>query len=80
MYVYLIKFGDETSSDETMFKSESYFLATGEDELIKIVEYEFERLGIRLIDFNDLRNTASIEGLIFDVAEVAEYLLYFALH
>lgn len=40
--IYFIEFGDEAGGDESVFESESDFLAVGEDELIEVVEYEFE--------------------------------------
>ena len=63
-----------------MFKPESYLFAIGEDELIQIIEYELQRLGIALINFDDLTYATRIEGLVFDVTEVAKNLLNFLLH
>jgi hypothetical protein len=40
--IYFIEFGDEAGGDESVLESESDFLAVGEDELVEVVEYEFE--------------------------------------
>jgi hypothetical protein len=63
-----------------MLKPKSYFFAIGKNEVIQIVEYELQRLRIALINFDDLADTASIEGFVFDVTEVAKNLLNFLLH
>lgn len=42
LHINLVKLRDETSTDESMFESKSYFLAIGEDELVEIVKYELE--------------------------------------
>ena len=48
--------------------------------MIEVVEYELQGLWIGLIYLNDLRDAACVEGLILDIAEIAEYLLYLVLH
>lgn len=63
-----------------MFESKANLFAIGEDELIEVVEYELQGLWIGLIYLNDLRDAACVEGLILDIAEIAEYLLYLVLH
>lgn len=63
-----------------MFKSESDFLAIGENELIEVVEYELKWFRITLVELNYLTNATGIKRLVFDIAEVAKYFLNFLLH
>ena len=51
------------------------FFCRSEDQLVEVVEDEFEGLGVALVDFDDLADAAGVEGLVFDAAEVAENLL-----
>jgi hypothetical protein len=80
LYVYFVEFGDEAGGDEAVFESEAYVLGGGEDELVEVVEDEFEGFGVGFVDLDDLRDAAGVEGLVLYVTEVAEYLLDFVLH
>lgn len=63
-----------------MLESQPHFLAIGEDELVEIEEYKLERLGVGLVDLDDLRDAARVEGLVLYVAEVTEDFLDLVLH
>ena len=78
--VDLRQFPHEGSGNKSVFKPQPYFLAVAEDEVIEVVEDEFQRLGVVLVDLNQLADAAGVEGFIFDASEVPEDLLYFLLH
>ncbi len=63
-----------------MFQSKPDFLAIGKNQLVEIVKYVLQRLGICLIYLDDLGDTACIEWLVFDVAKIAEDFLDFVVH
>ncbi len=63
-----------------MLQPQPHFFAVEKDELVQVVQYEFERLRIAFVNFNDLAYAAGIEGFVFDASEVAEDLLNFLLH
>lgn len=80
LHVGLVKFRYQTGADESMFESEPDFLAIGEDELVEVVEYKLEGLWVGLVDLDDLRDAAGVEGLVLDVAEVTKDFLDLVLH
>lgn len=63
-----------------MFEPESDFFATCEDELVQVVKYKFQGLGVALVNFDDLTDAAGIKRLVLYVTEVTEDLLNFLLH
>lgn len=63
-----------------MLQPKTNLLAAGKDELVKVVEDELERLRVGLVDLDDLRDAARVEGFVLDVPEVAEDLLDLVLH
>ena len=63
-----------------MFETETHFLASGEDELVEVVEDELEGLWVALVELDDLANAAGVERLVLYVTEVTENLLDFLLH
>jgi hypothetical protein len=75
-----VEFGDEAGRDQAVLESQPDFLSGGEDQLVQVVEYKFERLWVVLVDLNDLTYAAGVEGLVLDVTEVTEDLLYLLLH
>lgn len=48
--------------------------------MVEIEEYELERLWVGLVDLDDLRDAARVEGLVLYVAEVTEDFLDLVLH
>lgn len=80
MHIDLIKLGDETGADESVLEAQSDFFAIGKDELIQVKQYEFQGFWVGFVDFDDLRDAAGVEGLVFYVAEVTKNLLDFILH
>lgn len=80
MRINSVEFRNDAGSYKSMFKSESYLLASWKDELVQIVKNEFERFGVALVYFDDLTDATSIKGFVFDIAEVAKNLLDFFLH
>jgi hypothetical protein len=63
-----------------VLQSQTHLLATGEDELVEVVEDKFERLRVCLVDLDYLRDAARVEGLVLDVSEVAEDFFDLVLH
>lgn len=78
--VDLGQFPHEGSSNETVLEPKAYFLTVAEDEVIEVVEDELQRLGVVLVDLNQLANAAGVEGFVFDAPEVSEDFLYLLLH
>jgi hypothetical protein len=78
--VYFIEFGNEARTYESVFETQSDFLAIREDELIQVIKNEFKRLWVSLIDLDDLRNATCIEWLVFYVTKVTKNFLDFILH
>lgn len=78
--IYFVEFRDDTGGNESMFQSKPDFFAIREDELVEVVEYELQGFRIGLVELDYLADAAGIEGFVFDIAEVAKYLLNFLLH
>ena len=80
MDVDAVELGDEGGGDESVLESKTDVFAGTEDELVEVVEDELEGLWVALVDFDYLADAARVEGLILDVPEVTEDLLYLLLH